>query len=36
MAYSQAHALAALMVLFSFAVLLALGLQHRSQHGLRP
>jgi len=36
MAYSQAHALAALMVLFSFAVLLALGLQHRSQQGVRP
>jgi molybdate transport system permease protein len=36
MAYSQAHALAALMVLFSFSVLLVLGLQSRRHSRVRP
>ena len=36
MEYTQAHALAALMVLFSFAVLLVLGLQSRRHRGVRP
>jgi ABC-type sulfate transport system permease component len=35
MEYSQAHALAALMVLFSFTVLLVLGLQNRRYKAVR-
>lgn len=36
MEYAQAHTLAAVMVLFSFAVLLGLGLQHRRTRTLHP
>ena len=36
MAYSQAHWLSASMLLFSFAVLLLLGLQRRRSNGLLP